>query len=72
MRQDHESTIQNVGHGGACPGLFVGANLIDSVNAFIYLGSKITTDGHSMSEVMRRIVFTALAMNQLGRVHGET
>ena len=67
-----KTTIQNVGHGGACPGLSVGANLVDSVNALIYLGSKITTSGHSTSDVMRRFVLAALAMNQLGRVHEET
>ena len=63
-----KTKIQNVGHGGACPAISVGANAIDSVNEFIYLGSKVTTDGHSAPEVMRRIALAASAMNQLGRV----
>ena len=48
-----------------------GANAVDSVNEFIYLGSRVTTDGHSAPEVMRcmaRIALAASAMNQLGRV----
>ena len=63
-----KTKIQNVGHGGACPAVSVGANAVDSVNEFIYLGSKVTTDGHSAPEVMRRIALAASAMNQLGRV----
>ena len=63
-----KTKIQNVGHGGACPAISVGANAVDSVNEFIYLGSKVTTDGHSAPEVMRRIALAASAMNQLGRV----
>ena len=35
---------------------------------FIYLGGKVTTDGHSAPEVMHRIALAASAMNQLGRV----
>ena len=61
-----KTKIQNVGHGGACPAISVGA--VDSVNELIYLGSKVTTDGHSAPEVMRRIALAASAMNQLGRV----
>ena len=38
---------------------------MDSVSEFIYLGSKITTDGHSAPEVMRCIALAASAMNQL-------
>ena len=34
----------------------------------VHLGSKVTTDGHSAPEVMRRIALAASAMNQLGRV----
>ena len=60
-----KTKIQNVGHGSACPAISVGANAVDSVNEFIFLGSKVTTDGHSAPEVMRRM---ASAMNQLGRV----
>src|SRR5271165_334996 len=63
-----KTKIQNVGHGGACPAISVGANAVDSVNEFIYLGSKVTTDGHSAPEVMHRIALTASAMNQLRRV----
>ena len=55
-------------HGGACLAVSVGANAVDSVNEFIYLGSKVTTDGHSSPEVMRRIALAASAMNQLDRV----
>ena len=51
-----------------CPAVSVGVNAVDSVNEFIYLGSKVTTDGHSAPEVMRRIALAASAMNQLGRV----
>ena len=36
--------------------------MIASVSEFIYLGSKITTDGHSAPEVMRRIALAASAM----------
>ena len=63
-----KTKIQNVCHGDACPAISVGANAVDSVNEFIYLGSKVTTDGHSEPEVLRRIVLAASAMNQLGRV----
>ena len=56
------------GHGDTCPAVSVGANAFDSVNEFISLGSKVTTDGHSAPEVMRRIALAASAMNQLGRV----
>ena len=63
-----KTKIQNVGHGGACPAISVRANAVDSVNEFIYLGSKVTTDGHSAPEVMRRIALAASAMNQLDRV----
>ena len=44
------------------------ANTVDSMSEFIYLGSKVTTDGHSAPEVMPRIALAASAMNQLGRV----
>ena len=63
-----KTKIQNVGHGGACPAISVRANAVDSVNEFIYLGSKVTTDGHSAPEVMRRIALATSAMNQLGRI----
>ena len=63
-----KTKIQNVGHGGACPAVSVGANAVDSVNEFIYLGSKVATDGHSAPEVMRHIALAASAMNRLGRV----
>ena len=63
-----KTKIQNVGHVGACPAVSVGANAVDSVNEFIYLGSKVTTDGHSAPKVMPRIALAASAMNQLGRV----
>ena len=63
-----KTKIQNVDHGGACPAISVGANAVDSVNEFIYLGSKVTSDGHGAPEVMRRIALAASAMNQLGRV----
>ena len=56
-----------MGHGGVRPALSIGANT-DSVSEFIFLDSKITTDGHSTPEVMRRIALAASAMNQLGRV----
>ena len=51
--------------GGACPAISVGANAVDSVNELIDLGSKVTTDGHSAPEVMRRIALAASAMNQV-------
>ena len=35
---------------------------------FIYLGSKISSDGYSTPEMMRRIALAASALNQLGRV----
>ena len=38
------------------------------MNEFIYLGSKVTTYGHSAPEVMRHIALAASVMNQLGRV----
>ena len=63
-----KTKIQNVGHCGACPAISVGANAVDSVNEFIYLGSKVTTDGHSALEVMHHIALAASAINQLGRV----
>ena len=44
-----KTKIQNVGHGGAFPAVSVGANAVDSVNEFIYLGSKVTTDGHRLT-----------------------
>ena len=46
----------------------MGTNTVESVNDFIYLGSKISSDGRSTPEVMRRIALAASAMNQLGRV----
>ena len=63
-----KTKIENVGHGGARPPLSVGANTVESVSEFIYLGSKVTTEGHSEPEVMRHIALAASAMNQLGRV----
>ena len=45
--------IQNVGYGGACPAISVGANAVDFVNEFIYLGSKVTTYGYSAPAVSR-------------------
>ena len=57
-----------MGHGGVRPALSVGSNAVDSVSDFIYLGSKVTTDGHSTPDVMRRIALAASTMNQLGRV----
>ena len=61
-----KTKIQNVGHGGACPALSVEVNTVESVNEFIYLGSMITTDGHSAPEVMRCTALAASTMNQLG------
>ena len=63
-----KTKIQSVGYGGAYPALSVGANTVDSVSEFVYLGSKVTTDGHSAPEVMRCIALAASAMNQLGRM----
>ena len=63
-----KTKIQNAGHGTALPALSVGINTVESVSEFIYLGSKISSDGHSTPEVMRRIALAASAMNQLGRV----
>ena len=63
-----KTKIQNVGHGAALPALSVGASTVDSANEFIYLGSKISSDGYSTPEVMRRIALAASAMNQLSRV----
>ena len=63
-----KTKIQNVGHGGACPALSVGANAVNSVNEFIYLGSRVITDGHSAPKVTRRITLAASAMNQLCHV----
>jgi hypothetical protein len=63
-----KTKIQNIGSGGALPALSVGTNTVESVNDFIYLGSKISSDGRSTPEVMRRIALAASAMNQLGRV----
>ena len=57
-----------MGHGDACLVISVGANTVDSVNEFIYLGSKVPTDRHSALEVMRRIVLAASAVIQVGRV----
>jgi len=42
-----KTKIQNVGHGAALPALTVGANTVESVSEFIYLGSKVTSDGYS-------------------------
>ena len=58
--------IQNFG--AALPALCVGANTVDSVSEFIYLDSKISSDGYSTPEVMRRIALAASVMNQLGQV----
>ena len=54
----------------ALSALSVGANTVDSVSEFIYLGSKNFTDGYSTAEVMRCIALAASAMilNQLGRI----
>ena len=38
------------------------------MSEFIYLGSKIITDGRSTPEAMRRIALAASAMNQLSQV----
>ena len=61
-------TVQFCGAGGALPALSVGANTVESVNDFVYLGSKISSDGCSTPEVTRRIALAASAMNQLGKV----
>ena len=50
-----KTKIHNVGYGGSHPALSVGANTVDSVSEFIYLGSKVTTDGRSALEIMRGI-----------------
>ena len=57
-----------MGYGRTHPAFSVGANAVDSMSEFIYLGSKIITDGHSTPEAMCRIALAASAMNQLGRV----
>ena len=62
-----KTKIQNVGHGAALPALSVGASTVDSVSEFIYLGSKISSEGYITPEVMRRIALAASAINQLGR-----
>ena len=61
-----KTKIQNVGHGAALPALSIGANAVHSVSEFIYLGSKISSDGYSTPEVTPRIALKASVMNQLG------
>ena len=63
-----KTKIQNILVGGALPALSVGANTVESVNDFVYLGSKISSDGSSTAEVTRCIALAASAMNQLGKV----
>ena len=63
-----KTKIQNVGYGADLPALSVGANIVESVSEFVYLGSKISGDGHSTSKVRRRIALAAWAMSQLSRV----
>ena len=46
----------------------IGTNTVDSVDDFIYLGCKISSDGRCTPEVLRRIALAASAMNRLGNV----
>ena len=46
-------------------------NTVEPVEEFIYLGSKITSEGHCTAEIMRRIALAAAAMSSLSRVWRE-
>ena len=49
----------------------VGMNTVEPVDEFIYLGSKVTTEGHCTPEVTRRIALAAAALNSPSRVWRE-
>ena len=68
QRQDPKRWTNKKKNVASLPALSVGENTVDSVSEFIYLGSRIFTDGYSTPEVMRRLALAASAMNQLGRV----
>ena len=63
-----KTKIQNLGHGPPPSTFHVEASVVESVEHFIYLGSKMCSNGHCTPEVLRRIALAAGAMNSLGRV----
>ena len=63
-----KTKVQNLGCGNPIPAVTVGSDTVESVEEFIYLGSKISSTGYCTSEVLRRIALAAGAMNSLGRV----
>ena len=48
--------------------IVVDGQTIEAVNEFIYLGSKLTSNGRCTPDVMRRIGIASSAMNDLSRV----
>ena len=56
--------------GGNLPlsNIVVDGQTIEAVDEFIYLGSKLTSDGRCTPDVLRRIGIASSAMNDLSRV----
>ena len=48
--------------------IVVDGQIIEAVDEFIYLGSKLTSDGRCTPDVLRRIGIASSAMNDLSRV----
>jgi hypothetical protein len=63
-----KTKLQNLGAGLPPASVEVGGNVVETVNEFIYLGSKVSTDGRSSPEIARRIGLAAASMKSLERL----
>uniref|UniRef100_H3BCX3 Reverse transcriptase domain-containing protein n=1 Tax=Latimeria chalumnae TaxID=7897 RepID=H3BCX3_LATCH len=63
-----KTKIQSIGANAAIQGIQVDRQTVEAVDNFIYLGSKLLSNGYSESDMLRRIGIAAAAMKDLHRV----
>uniref|UniRef100_H3AG92 Reverse transcriptase domain-containing protein n=1 Tax=Latimeria chalumnae TaxID=7897 RepID=H3AG92_LATCH len=63
-----KTKIQSIGANAAIQGIQVDGQTVEAVDNFIYLGSKLLSNGYSEPDVLRRIGIAASAMKDLHRV----
>jgi len=63
-----KTKVQNLGSGLPSSSLTVDGEVAEGVEEFVYLGSKQTSDGYCLPEIMRRIGLASAVMSSLRKV----
>uniref|UniRef100_H3ABK1 Reverse transcriptase domain-containing protein n=1 Tax=Latimeria chalumnae TaxID=7897 RepID=H3ABK1_LATCH len=63
-----KTKIQSIGANAVIQGIQVNGQTVEAVDDFIYLGSKLSSNGYSEPDMLRRIGIAASAMKDLHKV----